>query len=157
MKIRLFLSLTLVVTGAFAGVSKVAGGQTPPVDSRREPVRNPGEPWPSSRTNPVVPFFPDKNTVPATKNDRRPDEFRPTSGQVKEAKAILKKQGLYTGKENGKLDKEAKSALKVYQRTRNIKPTGMLDKSTLADMGIPLTKEQERREERYTQIRPFGN
>jgi peptidoglycan hydrolase-like protein with peptidoglycan-binding domain len=111
---------------------------------------------PSTRGNPVVPFFPDGNSLPATKSDRSQDEFRPTSGQVKEAKAILKQQGLYTGKENSKLDKETKNALQAYQRARSLKPTGMLDRSTLADMGIPLTKEQERREERYTQIRPRG-
>jgi peptidoglycan hydrolase-like protein with peptidoglycan-binding domain len=75
---------------------------------------------------------------------------------MKEAKAVLKQHGLYTGKENGKLDKETKTALRAYQRARSLKPTGMLDKSTLGEMGIPLTKEQERREERYTQIRPRG-
>jgi hypothetical protein len=154
MKTTLFLSLTLVVAGAYAGVSNRTLGQTP---SGYPPANPRPTPLPGKNTvdYPDTPSFPNRTReFPIYKNDRY--EFQPTSGQMKEAKAVLKQHGLYTGKENGKLDKETKTALKAYQRARSLKPTGMLDKSTLADMGISLTKEQERREERYTQIRPRG-
>jgi hypothetical protein len=154
MKTTLVLSLTLVVAGVLAGVSNRTLGQTPagypPYDPRPTPL-----PGTNTVDYPGGSTFPNRTgEYPNYTNSQY--EFKSTSGQMKEAKAVLKQHGLYTGKENGKLDKETKTALKAYQRTRNIKPTGMLDRSTLAELGIPLTKEQEQREERYTQIRRRG-
>jgi hypothetical protein len=157
MKNTSFLFLTLVVVIGVAGSAMQAQSQTP---ARPDAYPWPTTPLPNNKPitpidYPVDPFPRHVGTYPIPRA-KGPYQFQPTSGQIKEAKAILKQHGLYSGKQNEKLDKETKTALTAYQRARNIKPTGMLDKSTLAGMGIPLTKEQERREERYTQIRPRG-
>jgi peptidoglycan hydrolase-like protein with peptidoglycan-binding domain len=69
--------------------------------------------------------------------------FRANKEQIKQAQAILKQRGFYSGEETGKLDPDTRAGLKKYQAAENIKVTGTLNKVTLEKMNITLTDKQK--------------
>jgi peptidoglycan hydrolase-like protein with peptidoglycan-binding domain len=88
------------------------------------------------------------NTSPSssTQNSnakKRGPIFRANKEQVKQAQAILKQRGFYTGEQTGKLDDETRAGLKKYQAAENIKVTGTLNRLTLEKMNITLTDKQK--------------
>jgi peptidoglycan hydrolase-like protein with peptidoglycan-binding domain len=81
------------------------------------------------------------STTKATK--KRGPVFRANKDQVKQAQAILKTRGFYSGDQNGKLDADTRAGLKKYQAAESLKATGTLNKVTLEKMGIALTDKQK--------------
>ncbi len=81
------------------------------------------------------------NSNKATPN-RKPI-FRATADQIKQAQAILKQRGFYSGEQIGKLDTDTRAGLKKYQQAEGLKITGTLNKITLEKMGIALTEKQK--------------
>ena len=81
------------------------------------------------------------NSNKATPN-RKPI-FRATADQIKQAQAILKQRGFYSGEQIGKLDTDTRAGLKKYQQAEGLKITGTLNKITLKKMGIALTEKQK--------------
>jgi peptidoglycan hydrolase-like protein with peptidoglycan-binding domain len=79
-------------------------------------------------------------TKPAKK---RGPVFRASKDQIKQAQAIVKGRGFYTGEQTGKLDDDTRASLKRYQAAENLKVTGTLNKVTLEKMGITLTDKQK--------------
>lgn len=69
--------------------------------------------------------------------------FRATKEQIKQAQAMLKHRGFYTGEQTGKLDTDTRAGLKKYQEAESLKVTGTLNKATLEKMSIPLTDKQK--------------
>ena len=69
--------------------------------------------------------------------------FRATADQIKQAQAILKQRGFYSGEQIGKLDTDTRAGLKKYQQAEGLKVTGTLNKKTLEKMGIALTEKQQ--------------
>jgi len=80
------------------------------------------------------------NPKPAVK---RGPVFRSTKEQIKQAQALLKTRGFYTGEEDGKLNDDTRAALKKYQEAESLKVTGTLNKATLEKMGVVLTDKQK--------------
>jgi peptidoglycan hydrolase-like protein with peptidoglycan-binding domain len=79
-------------------------------------------------------------TKPAKK---RGPIFRANKDQIKQAQAILKTRGFYTGEQTGKLDPDTRTGLKKYQAAESLKVTGTLNKVTLEKMGVTLTDKQK--------------
>ncbi|HYJ87219.1 MAG TPA: peptidoglycan-binding domain-containing protein [Pyrinomonadaceae bacterium] len=79
-------------------------------------------------------------TKPAKK---RGPVFRANKDQIKQAQAIVKQRGFYTGEQTGKLDADTRAGLKKYQAAENLNVTGTLNKVTLEKMGITLTDKQK--------------
>ncbi len=69
--------------------------------------------------------------------------FRATADQIKQAQAILKQRGFYSGEQIGKLEPDTRAGLKKYQQAEGLKVTGTLNKITLEKMGIVLTEKQK--------------
>ena len=69
--------------------------------------------------------------------------FRATKDQIRQAQAILKERGLYSGEITGKLDDSTRAALKEYQKAEGLKATGTLNRVTLEKMSIVLTDRQK--------------
>ena len=69
--------------------------------------------------------------------------FKATTDQVKQAQAILKQRGFYSGGQTGKLDDDTRAGLKKYQEAETLKITGTLNKVTLEKMSIALTEKQK--------------
>ena|SRR5688500_10925741 len=80
------------------------------------------------------------STKPAKK---RGPVFRANKDQIKQAQAIVKQRGFYTGEQTGKLDADTRAGLKKYQSAENLNVTGTLNKVTLEKMGITLTDKQK--------------
>ncbi|MGB7925212.1 MAG: peptidoglycan-binding domain-containing protein [Pyrinomonadaceae bacterium] len=78
-----------------------------------------------------------------TAKKKRGPIFRANKEQIKQAQAILKQRGFYSGEETGKLDPDTRAGLKKYQAAENIKVTGTLNKITLEKMNITLTEKQK--------------
>lgn len=76
-------------------------------------------------------------------NRKRGPVFRANKEQVKQAQAILKQRGFYSGEPTGKLDTDTRAGLKKYQQAENLKVTGTLNKLTLEKMNIQLTEKQK--------------
>lgn len=81
-----------------------------------------------------------KSTNP---NKKRGPVFRATKEQIKQAQAILRQRGFYSGEESGKLDKDTRAGLKKFQEAEGIKATGTLNRMTLEKMNITLTDKQK--------------
>lgn len=84
----------------------------------------------------------DNSNANATKKKRGP-VFRANKDQIKQAQAILKTRGFFTGEDTGKLDPDTRAGLKKYQEAESLKVTGTLNKVTLEKMGIVLTDKQK--------------
>jgi peptidoglycan hydrolase-like protein with peptidoglycan-binding domain len=76
-------------------------------------------------------------------NRKRGPVFRANKDQIKQAQAILKQRGFYSGEQTGKLDPDTRAGLKKYQEAEKIKVTGTLNRVTLEKMNIPLTDKQK--------------
>jgi peptidoglycan hydrolase-like protein with peptidoglycan-binding domain len=93
----------------------------------------------ASATN--IGFFPITRTAQNANTKRKPI-FRATRDQVKQAQAILKQRGFYSGEQTGKLDGDTRNGLKKFQEAEKLKVTGTLNKTTLEKMGVGLTDTQ---------------
>ena len=80
---------------------------------------------------------------PAKTTKKRGPVFRANKDQIKQAQAILKTRGFYSGEETGKLDPDTRAGLKKYQEAETLKVTGTLNKVTLVKMGVELTERQK--------------
>jgi peptidoglycan hydrolase-like protein with peptidoglycan-binding domain len=69
--------------------------------------------------------------------------FRATKDQIKQAQALLKQRGYYTGEQTGQLNDDTRAGLRKFQEAESIKITGTLNKLTLEKMGITLTDKQK--------------
>jgi peptidoglycan hydrolase-like protein with peptidoglycan-binding domain len=83
------------------------------------------------------------NSSRANSNKKRGPVFRANKDQVKQAQAILKQRGFYSGEQTGKLDDDTRAGLKKYQAAETLKATGTLNKVTLEKMNIQLTDRQK--------------
>ena len=86
------------------------------------------------------------NSNLASNSNKAPNRkpiFRATADQIKQAQAILKQRGFYSGEQIGKLDTDTRAGLKKYQQAEGLKVTGTLNKKTLEKMGIALTEKQK--------------
>lgn len=79
----------------------------------------------------------------ANSTKKRGPVFRANKDQIKQAQAILKQRGFYTGEQTGKLDDDTRAGLKKYQEAEKIKVTGTLNKITLEKMNVTLTDKQK--------------
>jgi peptidoglycan hydrolase-like protein with peptidoglycan-binding domain len=78
-----------------------------------------------------------------TNATKRGPIFRANKEQIKQAQAVLKQKGFYTGEQTGRLDEETRAGLRKYQAAENIKVTGTLNRMTLEKMSITLTEKQK--------------
>lgn len=83
------------------------------------------------------------NAQNANAKKKRGPIFRANKEQIKQAQAILKQRGFYSGEQTGKLEPETRAGLKLYQAAEKIKVTGTLNKVTLEKMNITLTDKQK--------------
>lgn len=74
---------------------------------------------------------------------KRPPIFRANKDQIIQAQTKLKEKALYTGETTGKLDTATREALKKFQSSNGLKPTGTLNRATLEKLEIPLTDRQK--------------
>jgi len=60
----------------------------------------------------------------------------PTSGRISEIQAALGKDGSFNGTPNGKWDNATVEAMKKFQESHGLNPSGKLDAKTLQKLGL---------------------
>jgi len=60
----------------------------------------------------------------------------PTSDRIAEIQQALAKNGSYTGTPNGKWDDSTQEALRKFQESHGLNPTGKLDAKSLQQLGL---------------------
>ena len=68
--------------------------------------------------------------------------FRVTKDQIHQVQIMFREKGTYTGGEDGKYDKDLRSAIKDFQEANGLKKSGSLNRATLEKMNIVLTDKQ---------------
>jgi len=70
------------------------------------------------------------------KSKRVKGQAAPTSDRINEIQSALVKQGFYDGEPSGKWDDSSAEALRKFQTTNGLTPTGKLDARTLQKLGL---------------------
>ncbi|MEZ5305922.1 MAG: peptidoglycan-binding domain-containing protein [Pyrinomonadaceae bacterium] len=91
----------------------------------------------------AIPANPDDSKPTSATKGKRGPVFRATKEQISNVQSMLKEKGLYDGEQTGKLDDPTRAAIREWQSTNGVKPTGTLNKETLEAMGIELTEKQK--------------
>lgn len=61
---------------------------------------------------------------------------------VQRAKMVLKERGFYNGPIDGSFNQQVVEALKEFQKSVGMKPTGYLDEKTYVALGIPVRRQR---------------
>jgi peptidoglycan hydrolase-like protein with peptidoglycan-binding domain len=70
------------------------------------------------------------------KSRRQPGQKAPTSDRVTEIQSALAKDGSFAGEPNGKWDDSTTAAVRKFQSSHRLNPTGRLDAPTLQRLGL---------------------
>jgi peptidoglycan hydrolase-like protein with peptidoglycan-binding domain len=72
----------------------------------------------------------------SSRSRRQPGQRAPSSDRVSEIQAALAKDGSFTGTADGKWDDETAAAMRKFQASHGLNPTGRLDALTLQKLGL---------------------
>ena len=77
-----------------------------------------------------------KKTSSSKRSRRQPGQKAPTSDRVSEIQSALAKNGSFAGEPNGKWDDSTSDAMRKFQASHGLSPTGKLDALTLQKLGL---------------------
>lgn len=77
-----------------------------------------------------------KKTSSSKRSRRQPGQKAPTSDRVSEIQSALAKNGSFAGEPNGKWDDSTSEAMRKFQASHGLNPTGKLDALTLQKLGL---------------------
>jgi peptidoglycan hydrolase-like protein with peptidoglycan-binding domain len=115
------LALTLLVAAGMGVGGSAAKAQGS--NSAKSPVAKPG-----SKTHRA------KSTKKATRPER--GQKAPAPERISEIQAALAKDGSFNGKASGKWDPSTIDAMKKFQESHGLNPSGKLDAKTLQKLGL---------------------
>jgi peptidoglycan hydrolase-like protein with peptidoglycan-binding domain len=72
----------------------------------------------------------------SSRSRRQPGQKAPTSDRVIEIQSALAKDGSFAGTADGKWDDETAAAMRKFQASHGLNPTGRLDARTLQKLGL---------------------
>ena len=77
-----------------------------------------------------------KKTSSSKRARRQPGQKAPTSDRVSEIQSALARNGSFAGEPNGKWDDSTSDAMRKFQASHGLNPTGKLDALTLQKLGL---------------------
>ena len=77
--------------------------------------------------------------VSSRKSRRQPGQKAPTSDRITEIQSALAKDGSFAGEPNGKWDDGTTAAMRKFQASHGLNPSGKLDAPTLQRLGLGST------------------
>lgn len=77
-----------------------------------------------------------KATAASKRSRRQPGQKAPTSDRITEIQSALSRDGSFGGTPNGKWDDSTTNAMRKFQSTHGLNPTGKLDAPTLMKLGL---------------------
>jgi hypothetical protein len=63
-----------------------------------------------------------------------------SQSEIKQVQQALQKEGFHAGPTDGLWGPETKSAVKEFQQSKQMQPTGQLDRQTVADLGLDASQ-----------------
>ena len=111
---------------------QVPGPTDPVVPPQPAPDLAQRDPLPGRPTMP-----PERSDLPAL----NPQKMVITPEHIRQAQHALRAQGLQPGAD-GQMDEKTQLALQQFQKMNNLPPTGVLDESTAAKLGVDLHMRQ---------------
>jgi hypothetical protein len=117
------------VLAGYAGASDV-----PAV--KRKPVSRSAAKASSGRSSRKVPAKAGSRKTAQNKRGRIHSQNAPTSDRISEIQSALATQGAYHGEVNGKWDDSTISAMKQFQSSHGLNPSGRLDALSLQKLGL---------------------
>jgi hypothetical protein len=63
--------------------------------------------------------------------------------EIRQAQQALNKDGFKVGRADGRLGPETEAAIKQFQQSKQIQPSGQLDQQTMADLGLDTSRQQK--------------
>jgi len=115
------LALTLLVAAGMGVGAAAAKGQG--TSSSKSPSARPG-----SKTRHT------KSTKKVTRRER--GQKAPAPERISEIQSALAKDGSFSGKPSGKWDSDTVDAMKKFQESHGLNPSGKLDAKTLQKLGL---------------------
>jgi peptidoglycan hydrolase-like protein with peptidoglycan-binding domain len=115
------LALTLLVAAGIGVSGRAAKGQGTSTSK-------------SPSAKPVPKTHHAKSTKKTTRRERGQRE--PAPERISEIQTALAKDGSFSGKPNGKWDPSAVDAMKKFQESHGLNPSGKLDAKTLQKLGL---------------------
>ena len=85
---------------------------------------------------------------------REPTQKVPTSDRIREIQSALAREGAYTGEPNGRWDASSAEAMKQFQASRGLSPSGKLDALSLQKLGLGSEVAGRAAPRPPTQLRP---
>jgi peptidoglycan hydrolase-like protein with peptidoglycan-binding domain len=125
------LALALLVAGGL-GVSDSASAETP----KKKSAATSAKPAASTGSTSSGKRSAKKSGRKATGKGRMKGQMAPTSDRITEIQQALAKDGSYSGSPNGKWDDSTVSAMKKFQDSHGLNPSGKLDAKTLQQLGL---------------------
>jgi len=123
----------LVAAGPGVSAARTAGSQAAP-STKKKPTASKTSTQ-SSTHQPSTKKSSNKSGKRAT-SGRGKGQKVPTADRVTEIQQALAKDGSYAGTPSGKWDDGTVSAMKKYQQTHGLNPSGKLDAKTLQQLGL---------------------
>ena len=118
------LALTLLVAAGLGVSAASAAAQTP---AKKKPAS----------TRPGTSSHRGKSSRSTKKSSRRGKmQKAPTPERITEIQQALAKKGSFAGTPSGKWDNSTVEAMKSFQETHGLNPTGKLDAKTLQQLGL---------------------
>ncbi len=115
------LALTLLIAAGISVTGAAAKGQG--TATAKSP---PAKPGPKTHHG--------KSTRKTTR--RTQGQKAPASDRISEIQSALAKDGSFSGKPNGKWDSDTVDAMKKFQESHSLNPSGKLDAKTLQKLGL---------------------
>jgi len=85
---------------------------------------------------------------------REPTQKVPTSDRIREIQSALAREGAYTGEPNGRWDASSAEAMKQFQASHGLSPSGKLDALSLQKLGLGSEVAGRAAPRPPTQLRP---
>jgi peptidoglycan hydrolase-like protein with peptidoglycan-binding domain len=117
----ILVTLTLLVAADMSVAGAVAAAQT--TKSSKSPAVKPGTKMRRGKTS--------KRSIRRVRGQKEP-----TSDRISEIQTALGKDGSFSGAPNGKWDSATVDAMKKFQESHGLSPSGKLDAKTLQKLGL---------------------
>jgi len=114
---------------AWASQTQAASSQTLPPSASARSATSSSAPKPPSTAQPTAKKK--KKSASAARKQLAPDPAR-----IREIQQALAREGYYTGDPSGKWDEQTVTAMKGFQQTRGLAPTGKIEALSLQKLGL---------------------
>ncbi|HET7106698.1 MAG TPA: peptidoglycan-binding domain-containing protein [Candidatus Acidoferrum sp.] len=131
--------MTRLILAALAvgSLTLPASGAVQTTTTARNTTRKPAAGVAASKTSSGTAKKSSKSVKRTSRKSKRvKGQAAPTADRINEIQSALAKKGVYSGEPSGKWDDSTVEAMKKFQASRGLNPTGKMDALTLQKLGL---------------------